>query len=207
VIPVRDSIDRQNSGLLTFCQNIGSDIASQILAPRRRLTCEQPLLRGKSCNRTRSSATFLVRCAGADGERRGRAGEDAHSVLSRLAWARAPIGGAPRKRQEDATARMDALLRGAKLRPWRRRGLVWRYRRRRRIGRRQIVDLAGLAQRQCSGFVNRRSGVRIPHPASTRSTAQGLRWNKGGGQGRGRRMPGMPAFPEQLCRPPRSLPY
>ena len=26
---------------------------------------------------------------------------------------------------------------------------------------------AGLAQRQCSGFVNRRPGVRIPHPASS----------------------------------------
>ena len=44
--------------------------------------------------------------------------------------------------QEDAAGRLDAAFRGAI----------------RAIG-------AGLAQWQCSGFVNRRSGVRIPHPA------------------------------------------
>src|ERR1700719_826719 len=31
------------------------------------------------------------------------------------------------------------------------------------------VRYAGLAQWQCSGFVNRRSGVRIPHPAPRKS--------------------------------------
>src|SRR5438105_15486043 len=31
------------------------------------------------------------------------------------------------------------------------------------------IAQAGLAQWQCSGFVNRRSGVRIPHPAPAHS--------------------------------------
>jgi hypothetical protein len=36
-----------------------------------------------------------------------------------------------------------------------------------------VAIRAGLAQRQCSGFVNRRSGVRIPHPAGNRAESPG----------------------------------
>ena len=62
----------------------------------------------------------------------------------------------------------------------------------------EIFRYAGLAQWQCSGFVNRRSGVRIPHPAPRADARSGIVRHSSEGLGRG-------AVPVEVCGRDRGL--